>query len=104
MLKKINNIFRLKGIFDFLHLHFDTVRAQSDGSGMESKKVWSSDAEVHETFSVARKELQTFIMAYMEKTLKKERGERGDWESKAGGEIWLKVFEGYNLFYSFDVF
>ena len=38
MLKKINDIFRLKGIFDFSHLQFDTVRAQSDGSGTEGKK------------------------------------------------------------------
>ena len=38
MLKKINDIFRLKGIFDFSHLQFDTVMAQSDGSGMEGKK------------------------------------------------------------------
>ena len=38
MLKKINDIFRLKSIFDFSHLQFDTVRAQSDGSGMEGKK------------------------------------------------------------------
>jgi len=37
-LKKINDIFRSKGIFDFLHLQFDTVRAQSDGSGMDGKK------------------------------------------------------------------
>ena len=45
MLKKINDIFRLKGIFDFSHLQLDTVRAQFDGSGMEGKKCWSSDAE-----------------------------------------------------------
>jgi len=38
MLKKINDIFRLKGIFDFSHLQFDDVRAQTDGSGMEGKK------------------------------------------------------------------
>ena len=38
MLKKINDIFRLKDIFDFSHLQFDTVRAQSDGSGIEGKK------------------------------------------------------------------
>ena len=38
MLKKINDIFRFKGIFDFSHLQFDTVRAQSDGSGTEGKK------------------------------------------------------------------
>ena len=38
MLKKINNIFRLKSIFDFSHLQFDTVRAQTDGSGMEGTK------------------------------------------------------------------
>ena len=38
MLKKINNIFRLKGIFDFSHLQFDGVRAQTNGSGMEGIK------------------------------------------------------------------
>jgi len=38
MLKKINDIFRLKGIFDFSHLQFDTVRVQSDASGIEGKK------------------------------------------------------------------
>ena len=38
MLKKINDIFRLKGIFDFLHLQFDGVRAQTNGSGMDGKK------------------------------------------------------------------
>ena len=38
MLKKINNIFRLKGIFVFSHLRFDSVRAQTDGSGMEGTK------------------------------------------------------------------
>ena len=36
--KKINGIFRPKGIFDFLHLQFDTVRAQTDGSDMEGTK------------------------------------------------------------------
>jgi hypothetical protein len=35
---------------------------------MEGKKVWSNGAEVHQTFSVAQKELQTFVMAYTEKT------------------------------------
>ena len=35
----------LKGIFDFSHLQFDTVRTQSNGSGMEGKKGWSRDAE-----------------------------------------------------------
>jgi len=38
MLKKINDIFKLKGIFDFSHLQFDTVRVQPDGSGMEGTK------------------------------------------------------------------
>ena len=38
MLKKINDIFRLKSIFDFSHLQFDGVRAQTDGSGMEGTK------------------------------------------------------------------
>ena len=38
MLKKTNNIFILKGIFDFSHLQFDGVRAQTDGSGMEGTK------------------------------------------------------------------
>ena len=38
MLKKINDIFRLKGIFDFSYIQFDGVRAQNDDSGMEDKK------------------------------------------------------------------
>ena len=38
MLKKINNIFELKGIFVFSHLQFDSVRAWTDGSGMEDPK------------------------------------------------------------------
>ena len=38
MLKKINNIFRLKSIFVFSHLQFDGVRVQSDGSVMEDTK------------------------------------------------------------------
>ena len=38
MLKKINDIFRLKGIFYFSHLQFDDVRAQTDGSGMKGTK------------------------------------------------------------------
>ena len=38
MLKKINDIFRLKSIFDFSHLQFDGVRAQTNGSGMEGTK------------------------------------------------------------------
>ena len=38
MLKKINNIYRLKGIFVFSHLQFDSVRAQIDESGMEDMK------------------------------------------------------------------
>ena len=29
---------KLKGIFDFLHLQFDDVRAQTDDSGMEGTK------------------------------------------------------------------
>ena len=38
MLKKINDIFRLKSIFDFSHLQFDGVRTQTDGSGMDDTK------------------------------------------------------------------
>ena len=38
MLKKINDIFRLKGIFDFSHLQFDGVRVQTDDSDMEGAK------------------------------------------------------------------
>ena len=30
--------FRFKGIFDFSHLQFDGVRAQTNGSGMEGIK------------------------------------------------------------------
>jgi hypothetical protein len=32
------------------------------------KKVWSNGAEIHQTFSVTKKESQTFVMAYMEET------------------------------------
>ena len=38
MLKKINNIFELKGIFVFSHFQFDGVNVQTDGSGMEDTK------------------------------------------------------------------
>jgi hypothetical protein len=38
MLKKINYIFTPEVIFDFSRPQFDTVRAKSDGSGMEGKK------------------------------------------------------------------
>ena len=38
MLKKINDIFRVKGIFDFSHLQFDSVRVQTDSSGIEDTK------------------------------------------------------------------
>ena len=38
MLKKINNIFELKGIFVFSHLQFDGVNVQTDVSGMEDTK------------------------------------------------------------------
>ena len=38
MLKKINDIFRFKGIFGFSHLQFENVRAQTDGSSMKSIK------------------------------------------------------------------
>ena len=34
MLKNINDIFRHKGIFVFSHLHFNTIRAHSNGSGV----------------------------------------------------------------------
>ena len=38
MLKKINDIFRHKDIFDFSPLQFDGVRIQTDGSDMEGTK------------------------------------------------------------------
>jgi len=38
MLKKINNIFELKGIFVFSHLQFNGVRAKTDGSGIDDTK------------------------------------------------------------------
>ena len=38
MLKKINDIFTLKGIFVFSHLQFNDVRVQTDGSGMKGTK------------------------------------------------------------------
>ena len=51
MLKKINDIFRLKVIFVFSHLQFDGVRAQTDGSGMEgTKKVGAVTLKTVELF------------------------------------------------------
>jgi len=38
MLEKINGIFRLKGIFDFLNPQFNTTRAKFDENDMEGKK------------------------------------------------------------------
>ena len=49
--KKINDILRLKSIFDFSHLQFDGVRAQTDGSGMEGiKKVRAVALKTAELF------------------------------------------------------
>ena len=39
MLKKINGIFRPKGVFDFSHLQFDTIRVKFDRSDMGGKKI-----------------------------------------------------------------
>jgi hypothetical protein len=39
MLKKINYIFIHEGIFDFLYMHLNTIRAKSDGSGVKDKRV-----------------------------------------------------------------
>jgi len=39
MLKKINYIFSLEGIFDFSHKQLDTVRAKSDENDMKGQKV-----------------------------------------------------------------
>ena len=50
MLKKINYIFRLEGIFDSLNLQFDTFRATSDGGGIESKRVQISGTCENSTF------------------------------------------------------
>ena len=51
MLKKINDIFKLKGIFVFSHMQFDGVRAQTDGSGMEgAKKVGAVTLKTAELF------------------------------------------------------
>ena len=52
MLKKINCIFRPEGIFDFSHPWFDTIRAKSDRSDMEDKKVPSSDTCENSTFLI----------------------------------------------------
>jgi hypothetical protein len=38
MLKKINSIFKPKGIFDFSYLQFDTISVKYNGSDMEGKK------------------------------------------------------------------
>ena len=51
MLKKINDIFKHKGIFDFLYLQFDGVRTQTDSSGMEGiKKVEAVTLKTAELF------------------------------------------------------
>jgi len=51
MLKKINDIFRHNGIFDFSLLQFDGVRAQTDSSGMEgTKKVGAVALKTAELF------------------------------------------------------
>ena len=50
MLKKNNCIFRADGIFDFLYLHFDIVRAKSDESDVEDKRVQSSGTYENSTF------------------------------------------------------
>jgi len=50
MLKKINCIFRHDDIFDFLYVQFNTVRDESDGNGIEGKRVLSSDTCENSTF------------------------------------------------------
>ena len=69
MLKKINDIFRLKGIFDFSHLQFDTFRAQSDGSGTEGKKKLEQWRWSLLNFSSGSQGIAIFLMAHKEFSL-----------------------------------
>ena len=62
MPKKINYIFRPEGILDFSQPRFDTVRAKSDGSNVESKIVHSGCIYENSTFLITCKQLSTFIM------------------------------------------
>ena len=55
MPKKINCIFRPEGILDFSQPRCDTVRAKSDGSGVEGKSVHSSGTCENSTFLMARR-------------------------------------------------
>jgi len=52
MIKKLS-LFRPEDIFDFSHLQFDTVRAKSDESGVEGKRVQSSGTCENSTFLMA---------------------------------------------------
>jgi hypothetical protein len=53
MLKKINCLFRHEGIFDFSYPQFDIVRAKSDGSSVEGKRVHSSGTCENSPFLMA---------------------------------------------------
>ena len=53
MLKKINCILRPEGILDFSQPRFDTVRAKSDGSGVEGKRVHNTGTYENLTFLTA---------------------------------------------------
>ena len=53
MPKKINCIFKPEGILDFSQPRFDTVRAKSDESGMEGKRVHMSGTYENSTFLMA---------------------------------------------------
>ena len=45
MLKKINNIFRLKGIFVFSHLQLTALEPKLTAVAWKAQKSWSSGAE-----------------------------------------------------------
>ena len=53
MPKNNNCIFRPEGILDFSQPRFDTVRAKSDGSGVEGKRVHNSGTCENSTFLMA---------------------------------------------------
>ena len=55
MPKKINCIFRPEGILDFSQPRFDTVRAKSDRSDVEGKRVQSSGTCKNSIFLIAYK-------------------------------------------------
>jgi hypothetical protein len=72
MLKKLIAYLDLRVFLTFHTCSLTPLEPNLTVVAWRAKKVWSSGAEVHQTFSVAQKELRTFIMAYTEKTHKRD--------------------------------